>query len=125
MIYYQQHKDWENRGLAATMRRSMNEAECHLWFDFMRPYPLRFGRKKCIFGFIADFYCAKAKLLIVIDGNPNNPTTPIDDTAEGKKKLWRYGYEILHLTRDDIMHHFEDVCLEIEERIEEATGVLS
>ena len=58
-------------------------------------------------------------------GNPNNPTTPIDDTAEGKKKLWRYGYEILHLTRDDIMHHFEDVCLEIEERIEEATGVLS
>lgn len=50
---------------------------------------------------------------------------PIDDTAEGKKKLWRYGYEILHLTRDDIMHHFEDVCLEIEERIEEATGVLS
>ena len=68
---------------------------------------------------------AKAKLLIVIDGNPNNPTTPIDDTAEGKKKLWRYGYEILHLTRDDIMHHFEDVCLEIEERIEEATGVLS
>ena len=107
------------------MRRSMNEAECHLWFDLMRPYPLRFGRKKCIFGFIADFYCAKAKLLIVIDGNPNNPTTPIDDTAEGKKKLWRYGYEILHLTRDDIMHHFEDVCLEIEERIEEATGVLS
>ena len=106
MIYYKQHEDWENRGLAATMRRAMNEAEC-------------------IFGFIADFYCAKAKLLIVIDGNPNNPTTPIDDTAEGKKKLWRYGYEILHLTRDDIMHHFEDVCLEIEERIEEATGVLS
>ena len=30
MIYYQQHEDWENRGLAATMRRSMNEAECHL-----------------------------------------------------------------------------------------------
>ena len=76
-------------------------------------------------GFIDDFYCAKAKLAHCHRRQSQQSDNPIDDTAEGKKKLWRYGYEILHLTRDDIMHHFEDVCLEIEERIEEATGVLS
>ena len=34
------------------------------WFDFLRNYPVRFQRQKAIDNYIADFYCAKARLVI-------------------------------------------------------------
>ena len=38
------------------------------WFDFLRNYPVRFQRQKAIDNYIADFYCAKARLVIELDG---------------------------------------------------------
>ena len=54
--------------LAQNLRRNMTEEERHLWFDFLRLLPVTFQRQKVIGPYIVDFYCAKAKMVVEIDG---------------------------------------------------------
>ena len=63
-------KDYENELIprAKELRKDMTREERHLWYDFLRDYPVRFTRQKVIGHYIADFYCSKAKLVIEIDG---------------------------------------------------------
>ena len=55
--------------LAKTLRKNMTKEEKHLWYDYLREYPIRFIRQKVIGKYIVDFYCAKAKLVIELDGS--------------------------------------------------------
>ena len=45
---------------------------------FLRTYPVRFSRQKVLGRYIADFYCAEAKLIIELDGSGHY-------TEEGKQ----------------------------------------
>ena len=54
---------------AKELRRDMTPQERHLWYDFLKDYPVRFQRQKAIDSFIIDFYCASAKLMIELDGS--------------------------------------------------------
>ena len=54
--------------LAKNLRKDMTPQERKLWYTFLKAYPIRFQRQKTIGNYIADFYCAKAKLIIEIDG---------------------------------------------------------
>ena len=54
---------------ARELRKSMTKEERHLWYDFLRNYPVRFYRQKVIGTYIADFYCAKAALIVELDGS--------------------------------------------------------
>ncbi len=47
----------------------MTKEEIHLWYDFLRSYPIKFTRQKVLDKYIADFYCAKANLVIELDGS--------------------------------------------------------
>ena len=53
---------------AKMLRKNMTKEEKHLWYDFLRTYPARFSRQKVLGKYIADFYAAKIKLIIEIDG---------------------------------------------------------
>ena len=53
--------------LAKQLRKEMTKEERHLWYDFLRSYPVRFSRQKVLGKYIADFYCAEAKLVIELD----------------------------------------------------------
>ena len=53
---------------AKELRKNMTKEENHLWYDFLREYPVRFSRQKVLGKYIADFYCAKAKLIVELDG---------------------------------------------------------
>ena len=53
---------------AKALRKNMTKEEKHLWYDFLRTYPIRFLRQKILGKYIADFYCAEAKLVIELDG---------------------------------------------------------
>ena len=57
-----------NIPLAKELRKNMTPWERRLWYDFLRSYPIRFQRQKAIGPYIADFYCAKAQLVIELDG---------------------------------------------------------
>ena len=63
---------------ARTLRKNMTPEERHLWYDFLRTYPVRFSRQKVLGRYIADFYCAEAKPIIELDGSGHY-------TEEGKQ----------------------------------------
>ena len=54
---------------AKRLRKEMTKEERHLWYDFLRIYPVRFSRQKVLGKYIADFYSAEAKLVIELDGS--------------------------------------------------------
>ena len=54
---------------AKELRKNMTKEERHLWYDFLKTYPVRFLRQKVLGRYIADFYCAKANVVIELDGS--------------------------------------------------------
>lgn len=54
---------------AKFLRKNMTKEERHLWYDFLRTYPIRFLRQKVIDNYIEDFYCSQARLIIELDGS--------------------------------------------------------
>ena len=54
---------------ARALRKEMTKEERHLWYDYLRAYPVRFSRQKVLGNYIVDFYCARAKLVIELDGS--------------------------------------------------------
>ena len=61
----------EKQALARRMRRAMTPAEAILWESLRnnRLGGLHFRRQQVIAGFIADFYCHAARLVIECDGS--------------------------------------------------------
>ena len=55
--------------IARKLRKDMTREERHLWYDFLREYPIRFLRQKVIGSYVVDFYCAAAKLVVELDGS--------------------------------------------------------
>ncbi len=53
---------------ARMLRKNMTKEERHLWYEFLRNYPVRFSRQKVLGKYIVDFYCAKVGLVIELDG---------------------------------------------------------
>ncbi|MBQ9518178.1 MAG: DUF559 domain-containing protein, partial [Eubacterium sp.] len=47
----------------------MTREERHLWYDFLKGLPVTFNRQKVIGSYIADFYCASAKIIVELDGS--------------------------------------------------------
>ncbi len=60
-----------NRKLTAAakkLRNDMTDEENKLWYQYLSSYPVRFLRQKVIENCILDFYCAKCRLVIEVDG---------------------------------------------------------
>lgn len=62
-------KNQKLNGLKRSLRRNATEAENHLWYDFLRTYPVQFRRQFNIGDYIVDFYCDKAQLIVELDGS--------------------------------------------------------
>ena len=63
--------------LAKQLRRDMTKEERRLWYDFLRTHPTRFTRQKVLGSYIADFYSAKAALVIELDGSQHTCTVTV------------------------------------------------
>ena len=62
------------RILARNMRREMTTAEAILWTRLRRNgLGINFRRQQIIDGFIADFYCHAAALVVEVDGSTHDP----------------------------------------------------
>ena len=48
---------------AKELRKNMTPWERHLWYDFLRNYKVKFRRQAVFGSYVADFYCAQAKLV--------------------------------------------------------------
>ena len=82
---------------ARTLRKNMTDEEKHLWYDFLRTYPVRFSRQKILGRYIADFYCAKANLVIELDGSQHFEDGGIAYDARRDSYLAEYGLRIIRI----------------------------
>ena len=96
--------------LAKTLRKNMTKEEKHLWYDYLREYPIRVIRQKVIGKYIVDFYCAKAKLIIELDGSQHYEESGIKKDAERTKFLEQYGFNIIRIPNNEIKQNFRGVC---------------
>ena len=97
----------------------MTLEERHLWYDFLRTYPVKFYRQKCIDRYIVDFYCRQASLVIEIDGSQHYEEKGIADDARRTKILQSYHLSVMRFTNLDIRYHFLDVCTAIDQYVKQ------
>jgi len=102
---------------AKELRKNMTEHETKLWRQFLRKYPVRFLRQKVVGGYIADFYCAKAKLVIELDGSQHFEEGAIEYDSERTAILNGYGLDVIRFTNSQIDSHFEAVCKQIHDEV--------
>jgi very-short-patch-repair endonuclease len=101
--------------IAEDLRNNMTPAESVLW-KYLRANKLagfHFRRQQVIKGFIADFYCHEAGLLIELDGEIHKNQKAYD--YERDKKLAEAGYNILRFKNKDITENLNEVLAEILE----------
>ena len=99
-----------NIPLAKALRKNMTPWERKLWYDFLRSYPLRFQRQKAIGNYIADFYCAKARLVIELDGGGHYTAEQEKKDAVRTKDLEAMNLSVLRICNADIDRNFSGVC---------------
>ena len=102
---------------AKELRKNATPQENHLWYDFLRSYPVRFQRQKTIDSFIADFYCHAAKLVIEIDGSQHYEQQGQAYDRERTAILEHYGLEVLRFSNRDINTSFQAVCEQIDNTV--------
>ena len=95
---------------ARQLRKSMTKEEKKLWYDFLSAVHPKFQRQKVIGKYIVDFYCAKLKLAIELDGSQHFE----DDALKYDKARTEYinslGIKVIRFTNHEINTQFQNVC---------------
>lgn len=109
-------------GNARNLRKEMTKEERHLWYDFLREYPVRFLRQKVIDNYIVDFYCSKARLIIELDGSQH-----YEEKGKIRDRIRTENVEnrdliVIRIPNNEVMKNFSGVCefidLCVQKRIE-------
>ena len=95
---------------AKMLRKNMTKEEKHLWYDFLRLHPARFSRQKVLGKYIADFYSAKANLVIELDGSGHYTEESRRHDAERTAFLEGYGISVIRIPNTEIHKNFRGVC---------------
>ena len=85
----------ENIPRAKELRKNMTPWERKLWYEFLRNYPLRFQRQKAVGDYIADFYCAKAGLVVELDGGGHYEAPQAERDRKRTEALEQMGLRVL------------------------------
>ncbi len=104
---------------AKELRKNMTPWEVKLWTQFLRDYPVRFQRQKVIGNYIVDFYCAKARLVVELDGGGHYlPQQQRDDTRR-TKALEAFGLRVIRFCNADVDNSFYEVCTVIDNAVQQ------
>ena len=95
------------------LRRDMTKEERKLWYTFLRFLPVKFVRQKVIAYYIADFYCAEAKLVIELDGSQHFDEEGEKYDERRDRFLSDRGLTVLRYTNREIAESFEGVKADI------------
>lgn len=106
--------------LAKQLRKHMTKEERRLWYDFLRRYPVRFSRQKVLGNYIADFYCAQARLVIELDGSQHYEDERREKGARRTAFLEAYGLRVIRIPNNDITGNFPGVCAYIDAAVKQS-----
>ena len=107
----------QNVNRARSLRKNMTPWERKLWYCFLKGYAFRFQRQKPIGKYIVDFYCAKAKLVVELDGGGHyNPESEKQDALR-TKELENLGLKVVRFCNLDLDKNFYEVCSFIDNEV--------
>jgi len=104
----------EIKAFAIKLRNRMTPAEAALW-QYLKGDALgcRFRAQVVLRGFIVDFYCAKHKLAIEIDGSVHDNRKEQD--ARRQKVIEDLGFKVLRFTNQQTLKSTENVLSAIRD----------
>jgi very-short-patch-repair endonuclease len=105
--------------LARTLRREATRAERRLWQGLRREQlaGFRFRRQVILAGFIADFVCYDALMVVEVDGATHSTDQEIAHDAARSAVLAQQGYDILRFTNEDVFGNLDGVLETIRLRL--------
>ena len=105
---------------AKNLRKNMTKEERHLWYDFLRSYPVRFLRQKVIDNYIADFYCHEARLIIELDGSQHYEENGLLKDKIRTEKIESRNLTVIRIPNNEVNNNFRGVCEYIDWRVKES-----
>jgi len=105
--------------VAKNNRKNMTPQERHLWYCYLSKHRFHWQRQRVISGFIVDFYCHAAKLVIEIDGMQHYTEQGIAYDTERTQVLQGYGLKVLRYTNQQLECNFQEVCWDIERNLQQ------
>jgi very-short-patch-repair endonuclease len=104
------------RSLARKLRREMSPAERRLWRHLRGdPEGLHFRRQHQASPYVLDFYCARARLAIELDGTGHRYGDQPQHDARRDAWLAANGITSLRIPADALLHHLDGVLRHILE----------
>ncbi len=104
---------------AKILRKNMTKEERHLWYDFLKIYPVRFLRQKVIDNYIVDFYCHKARLIIELDGSGHYEEKGQLKDKIRTERIEKRNLTVIRIPNNEVNRNFEGVCAYIDNKIKE------
>jgi very-short-patch-repair endonuclease len=102
---------------AREMRNNSTKGEIKFWCELLRKKQTgyTFYRQKIINHFIADFYCAKLKLVIEIDGSSHEGKEEYDERRESALKS--LGLKVIRYNDFQVLNNFHLVEQDFNKKI--------
>lgn len=102
---------------AREMRNNSTEGEIKFWCELLRKNKsgYKFYRQKIINHFIVDFYCAKLKLVVEIDGMSHKGKEEYDDKRENILKSLEL--KVTRYKDFDVLNNFHLIEKDFKEQI--------
>ena len=98
------------RNRAQYLRKHLTKEERHLWYDFLKTYPVQFRRQYTIGVYIVDFFCYQAKLVVELDGSQHYLPQEKEYDQKRTAFLERQGIKVLRFSNLDVLKRFAGVC---------------
>lgn len=101
---------------AKEMRKYMTDAEKKFWQEYLRNFKYRVLRQRPIDHYIVDFYCAKLRLVIEVDGgvHENKNQKKYDEQRTRFLNAYGLGLTVIRFRNEEVINEFEKVCKKIE-----------
>ena len=99
---------------AQNLRKQSTKWEKHLWYDFLKDYPVQFNRQKNIGNYIVDFYCKQASLAIELDGEYHRDDSVFDKDKNRAAYLEQLGITVIRFSNKEVDDNFSKVCGKID-----------
>ncbi len=110
MISHRPFVSAEMQKRSRVLRKNMTPEEKKIWYQFLHNYEYRITRQYVLGDYIADFYCAKAKLIIEIDGAQHYDEAGQDYDAKRTRFFENYGLSVIRLTNLQVNKQFRECC---------------
>ena len=101
----------------AELRKSLTPAEAYLWKHIKaRQFEgRRFTRQHSIGSYIVDFYCAKEKLIIELDGEVHNNPLAAEKDNTRTNYLKELGFTVVRFENKMVFENLSSVFMEIKD----------